>query len=62
MNRSQVLNVTVAMVTLPARVVSNSFSQIRVTQAQKLEGHSPESCPSIGDQYLATAGEGHTHG
>jgi hypothetical protein len=56
MKRSQVLNVTVTMVRLPARVVSNSLSQIRVTQAQKLEDQPPESSPSIGDQQLATAG------
>jgi hypothetical protein len=56
MNRSQVLKVTVAIFALPARILSNPFAQIRVTQAQKPEDQSAESSRSIGDQQLSTAG------
>ena len=35
MNRSQVLKLSVAMVSLPTRVVSNSIAQARVSNAQK---------------------------
>jgi hypothetical protein len=55
MNRSQVLKLTVAMVTLPARVVTNSFSFVRVTKAPKRSPKPKRDLASVRENRLSIA-------